>query len=132
MLISLIFFILASISNAVMDTCSHHFSNSVFSKLNPKFWDATISWMNKYVDGNPSKGIRKLFWIINFPVQLTDAWHMFKSLMIIFICASIATFKGYTIYYFEYEWLNIAIAIIVYGTTWNLFFSLYYGYIFKK
>ena len=86
--LSLIFIILASISNAIMDTVLYHHDRSIFKDYKTGFWSDTyfVSWKNKYVDGDPKKGRVKWFWIINKPVQLTDAFHFFKMLMIIFIC----------------------------------------------
>ena len=131
-MISLLFFILASVANAIMDTCSHHYSTSVFKKLNPMFWNNEISWRSKYIDNDPTKGKRKIFnGLLNFPVQLTDAFHFFKSLMIIFICFSIATFDLNFLYIFDY-WICVLIVVTVYGTLWNITFSLFYNRILRR
>jgi hypothetical protein len=47
---------LAAICNSVMDSVAHHFPNSVFKQRKAIFWDPSISWKNKYNDGDPSKG----------------------------------------------------------------------------
>jgi hypothetical protein len=132
-MISLIFFILASICNSIMDTLCHHHSTSIFKKHITGFWSDSIlqSWKNKYANGDPLQGRKKLFWIINVPVQFTDAFHFFKSLMIIFTCLSIATFWLNEIYFFDY-WINVLIVIIIYGTAWNATFSLFYNKILRR
>lgn len=123
---------LASICNAVMDTSVHHFSISIFNNKtgkNKKFWDGKTSWKNKYINGDKNQG--RIKWNIlgikfNKPVQLTDSFHLFKTLMIIFLCLAIAisdpskTFWGKTL------------DILIYGTTWNMTFSLFYNKILIK
>lgn len=130
LIVSLSSWILASICNAVMDTSDHHFHTSIFKNKNPMWWNAEVSWKNKYVDGNPQLGFRKIWKNINYPVQLTDSWHFFKMWMIVFITISIVTFKDqlfqstnpiYTLFY-----------ILIYGIIWNSIFSLFYNKILRK
>jgi hypothetical protein len=98
-LLSTLFLCLAAVCNAVMDICSHKFTKSIFAiKKDFKFlsikvnkhrwwtwWNTQYSWRNKYVNDDPQYGRKKLWGTsINYPVQLTDAWHLFKTLMIIF------------------------------------------------
>ena len=130
-MISLIFIILASVCNAFMDTSVHHYSTSIFSKLNPLWWNGEISWKNKYIDGDSTKGRVKWFFGINKPIQITDAFHFFKMLMIIFICSSIATFDRQWVFN-EYTFWSCLLAITIYGTLWNLTFSLFYNKILKR
>lgn len=123
-IISIIFFVLAAICNSIMDKTDHHFNKSIFKTFkNRKWWYTPNSWKNKYVDGDSTKGRVKILFNINKPVQITDAWHFFKTLMIIFICISIVTYQP--IY-------NKFIDIIIYGTIWNTNFSLMYNRILKK
>lgn len=130
--LSLTFIILAAICNAVMDTSVHHYSTSVFKKLNPKFWNGEISWKNKYIDGDPSKGRVKWFFGLAKPVQLTDAFHFFKMFMIIFICLSIITFdKCSTLVGCEYHWYSFLMVLGIYGFMWNAWFSLFYNKILR-
>lgn len=113
--------ILASICNAIMDITAHKFHRSVFKKLNPQYWNPEISWKNKYVDGDSNKG--RVKWFLNFdkPVQLTDAWHLFKSLMIIFLCGAIGVACLISLPIFE-----SFIIFLTVGVVWNLVFSLFY------
>lgn len=124
---SFLFLILASFCNAVMDTCAHHYYKSVFSKHNPYFWNADISWVNKYINRDSSLGRKKIYKNINYPVQFTDSWHLFKMLMIIFITLSIVTFDCSVILNYKYYLLYICI----YGCLWNCTFSLFYNKILK-
>lgn len=51
----------------------------------------------------------------------TDAWHLFKMLMIIFIIAAIITYKGMELWYY------LPLSYIA----WNGCFLLFYRYIFR-
>lgn len=126
-MISIIFWILAAICNAIMDVCSHHFKQSIFHRKGwIRFWDTEYSWLNKYVNVNPVLGRRKIKiwkWKFNYPVQLTDSFHLFKMLMIVFICLSIVTFKPL---------FNWWIDFTLFGLVWNLIFNLFYNKILIK
>lgn len=124
-IISIILLILAAICNSIMDTLDHHFNKSIFSKLNnKKWWDYSNSWKNKYIDGDPKKGRIKILFNINKPVQITDAWHLFKTLMIIFICISLSINLYIGCILIDN---SILLNIIIYGISWNLSFSLFYN-----
>jgi hypothetical protein len=80
--------ILAALSNAVMDVLKDHFDTSVFKNKNRVFWDPRISWMNKWIDGDKTKG--RTYWFVKGvkivkPAMITDAWHIFKALMLVFL-----------------------------------------------
>lgn len=124
---SLIFFCLAAICSACIDTLEFHFDKSVFNyyRCNLNWWNPTYSWYNKYKGRNPQKGLRKWLW---FDVPCVDAWHTFKSLMIVFICLSIAFFRMPV----PETWYNIMLIFVVFGVFWNLTFNLFYNKILIK
>lgn len=71
-------FVLAILVLIVMDTLAHHFSTSRFQKLNPKRWNAQISWMTPNdVDDVYGRGITKKF--LGVPL---DAWHILKYIFL--------------------------------------------------
>jgi len=119
--ISLIFLSLSAICNAIMDTVSFHYEKSIFYKLsNHKWWNPKISWNNKY---NQDSTRKKWLWgLINKPVQVTDAFHFFKMLMIMFIVIAIVTYKGMNLWYY------LPLSYIA----WNGTFVLFYKYLLKK
>lgn len=137
-MISMLFIILASICNAVMDITSFQFHKSVFKDLNKYIWYPKFSWRNKYIDFNFKKG-RAKWGPFKIPVQLTDSWHFLKMLMIIFICTSIVTYD------FEFivmlnslvglpiplNWIKLE-ALGLYGLLWNVPFSLFYDKVLRK
>lgn len=125
--ISIFFFILSSICNSVMDILTHHYERSVFKGKDRQYWDPTISWKNKYVDWDSGLTQRKKIFGINKHVSLTDGWHLFKSLMIIFLVTSIITISNTNI--------NLLYSIglfILYGIVWNLTFNLFYHKILRS
>ena len=136
-MISFIFIILAAICNAFMDTSVHHYYSSIFTKLNPLWWNGEISWKNKYNNVLTGDGGRKkckiLFFNVNKPVQITDAFHFFKTLMIIFICLSVVTYNKYCMFIgCHLTWYNFLIMLSIYGVLWNVSFSLFYNKILRK
>ena len=134
-MISLLLVALAAICNAVMDVISFHYKQSIFTKYNPQWWNPAISWKNKYVDyskfaeytGKVSKLEKRIFILnlfsIKYPTFLTDAWHFFKSLMIVLLGFAIVLYVPV---------VNIYVDIILVGLAWNLVFNVFYNKLFKK
>lgn len=117
LLVSYLCFALAAFCNSVMDTLDHHFINSIFNstKLDDKFWNPSIShWTTPYLPYTKYK---------------LDAWHLFKSLMIIFHALSncFIFLAGTYITNLYSEILSIFILLIVYGIIWNVPFNLFYN-----
>jgi hypothetical protein len=132
LILSALFIAFASICNAIMDVTSHHFERSVFYKVKNKYWwDSANSWKNKYINGDSTLG--RIKWNIlgikiNKPVQITDAWHFFKTLMIIFLCGAIVAGLTSTM---VFSWYYLIAMFITSGVIWNTTFSLFYNRIFK-
>ena len=128
MVYSLIFIMLAAICNAIMDKITYHWYSSVFcSNVDITWWNPEISWLNKHVNKNPNMPIKKICWGL-FDVPCTDAWHTFKSSMVVLIVLAIVTFDC-TIVRFWYEYI---IMIIAFGLMWNLTFNLFYNKLLKS
>lgn len=130
-MLSLLFFVLAAIANSVMDTSVHHYSTSKFKTLDRFFWDGEISWKNKYINGDPKLGRVRWYFGLVKPVQLTDAFHLFKSLMIILLSLSITTFDIGFFSISEYSLISFPLVVLLYGFLWNTTFSLFYDKILK-
>jgi hypothetical protein len=132
--LSYILVALASTCNAVIDKLSHHYDRSIFKDFKNRYWwDPTMSWENKYVLGKPEYG--RVKWnILGFrvikPVQFTDAWHFFKMLMIVFMCAAISC--GIFYHHENLTWWWFVIYLGSLGTLWNITFSAFYDKILKK
>lgn len=106
-MLSLSLVIFASISNACYETLDRHFFESVFKKLNPKFWYMYESW--KYA--------KKIF---GYKI---DGWHLFKSAMIVALVFAIVLYKPI---------INWWADILIYGTTWNMTFGLFYSKLLRR
>ncbi len=107
-----IFIHLAAMANALMDSVEHEgIVNTIFNKLNPKFWSKRISCDHA---------------IVIFKYKL-DAWHIAKTLMVLFLCTGFSLVVKYEISLFP-PWLNV----ILLGGNWILSFNLYYNKIFRK
>ena len=72
----------SAMSKAIMDTCASSFESSVFKNLNPLFWNKSVSWKNKWKNGDQAQGEA-------FPgsstifVSLTDGWHFFQHFFLL-------------------------------------------------
>lgn len=135
-MISLLIFILASICSASMDKCQFHYNKSIFSKLNnDKYFSAELSWTNKYIDGDFKKGMRKCLWgLFDYPVCLTDFWHLMKSSMLFLTVLSIVFYEP-TLSYFNFGLCQPILWIfdfILFGIAWNLVFNLFFNRILAK
>lgn len=148
-MVSIVFLLLASVCNAIMDVCSYKFRKSILAlDKDVKFlfwtidkhswwrwWNGEYSWRNKYLNDDVSQGRLKIKHIftkllligeLNYPVQLTDAWHLFKTLMIIFICSSISHPLSLTTPITNNFILDFFIYLTILGIVWNKTFSYLY------
>lgn len=82
------------------------FNQSIFKRLKKGFWCKTESASRPF---------------IRFTKYRPDAWHLAKSLMVIFICLAIIFYKP----------LFPIIDFCIFGICWNIFFNLGYNKIFK-
>jgi hypothetical protein len=119
-----LFLSLAAISNAGMDTLTHHYQDSfaVKYKLDRQFWDPAISWKNKYVDGDPTKDKVKmslLFFSINKPSFLTDGWHLLKAIMLSFIFLS-------SVVWIPVNWWKKLLIFLGFVVLWSAVFEIVY------
>ena len=137
-------FYLSSTCNAVMDKVDHQPQQLPFwHKITGKqkvWWNIKKGWQNKYINRDPARG--RVKWNImgikiNKPVQLTDAWHFFKMLMILFYTYPPAHIIGRLIgEKMSFNALQNAVCIafvwLIIGIWRNTNFSLWYNKILKK
>ena len=86
-ILGMLFIVVASISEAIMDTVQFHYEKSIFKhnpiKYNQLFWDASISWKNKYKENSTTEP--KFYGSTTIFVFTSDAWHFFKFLRNLFL-----------------------------------------------
>jgi hypothetical protein len=118
-MVALVF--LMAFFNAVMDATENdpNFNESIFRKLNRKFWLKTVSW----------EFAKKIFG------YKLDAWHLAKSCMVMCIAGALVLCViigiiigsgGKAIY-----WANYLLFFGGIGLLWNGTFRLFYHIIFK-
>ena len=122
-LIPILLYCIGGIFDAVMDTCSDHFDISVFKNLSPSYWNKNVSWVNKYVNGDPKLGFKKK-WGIVIPPAFLDAWHLAKSIKEVFNCLvlSAALYIG-----FSYSIDLLILWFIIAGVSRDYFFGIFYN-----
>jgi len=154
LVLSIICVALASICNSVMDTLVHHYHASIFNTGDAEdnqYYNPKISWLNKYVGRDVLKG--RLTWIVKIPTKIkirggfdadvkdfdtkikvhpffTDAWHFYKSLMVVLLCAAVTFAMKCGI---DMDWWVYILYFIGLGTVWNVNFSAFYNrFLIKK
>jgi hypothetical protein len=126
-LLSVIFFTLASICNAMMDTLQFHWSTFRWKdKVNDQYWNPSISWRNKYINGDPKQGFKYKF-PFGFMSNFLDAWHLFKSTSIFLMVFSIVCFDFNNRFFFDNYWLNQIMWVAIYGLTWIFSFNIFFN-----
>ena len=126
-MITLILVILAGILNAAMDiiVSTSRYNKSVFKMLPKKwepFFDSTISWQNKWKNGDRNQG-EKFFGSSTFLVWTTDAWHLFKTTMLLCFSIAIVTYS---------PMVHPIIDAVIYWLTFGAVFELFWSKIFLK
>ena len=100
-----------------MDKLSFHFHKSVFNGLDANFWDPSVSWQHAK--------------IIPFTKYKVDAWHLFKSGMIIFICMGLM-FAYMSNGIADFNILSFTVILLVLGVLWNATFNLFFNHLLAK
>ena len=130
-ILTFLFLSLAAVSNAGMDTLTHHYKNSfaAYYNLSRQFWNPSISWQNKpalpsgrYVNGDPAEQKGKLsllFLSINKPSFLTDGWHLLKAIMLAFILLS-------SVIWIPANWWKKILIFFGLAIIWSVVFEIFY------
>lgn len=118
--------IIAAIAWAVIDKPLFHWSSSIFSRLDPKYWQVLFpgeSWLNKYKGRKYSRGPAfpgSTTWL----VWLTDSFHLFKQIVISTVCIPPTLV---VCMYFDW-WAWWLVLLIWFG--WNVVFAVTFHYFF--
>lgn len=125
-ILGILLVIAASISEAIMDTIQFHYERSIFKldpiKYNPLFWDASISWQNKYKENSMTE--EKFYGSKTIFVFLTDAWHFFKFLRNLFLFIGLPLLGLGS--------LNIIIAVVIARVLYGLVFTFCFDKVLIK
>lgn len=83
---TIILLILAAASNAICDVLKNFYYVSKFRKLNYKFWNPEISYLNMWEVHNVKE---KFFGSTTIFCWICDAWHLFKAIWLVSIIGAI-------------------------------------------
>jgi hypothetical protein len=116
--LSLVCWELAAICNAIMDTLKFHYYTSIFCE---KYGVYNAFWNEDVKDNKP--------YIIPGTKYKVNAWHLFKSAMIVLfaLCNCFIFLAGTYITYLPYKIIIVTGLLIVYGFRWNGFFNLFFN-----
>lgn len=121
MMFTILLLIIASISNAIMDILDHRWSSSIFTLLakhKHSFWASkTDSWVRKYKNYDRVSKIPAFPLATTVLVAFTDAWHLFKEIMLSSFSLALAINLEYPVYY-----STPTIRILI-GIVFELFYS---------
>jgi hypothetical protein len=120
LIFNITFIWIGGLSESIQDNIINKFDQTIFNtdKYNRQFWDPSVSWKNKYVEGSKLKK----WWYKNTGVIVTDAWHLFKSI--------------HTISFYLLSIISIISSLLIFDNKIyiGLFFSISFliSYLFKK
>jgi hypothetical protein len=107
----IVFIALAAICNATQDTLAHHFSVSIFKGKNEKFWNPAVSWQ-----------VAKF---IPFTKYKLDAWHIHKSVSLLFLFTAMLCYHYCPIWVSGIWWVDL----LIMGASWDIPFNTFYNHI---
>jgi hypothetical protein len=128
--------ILAGICCAVYEIIYVAYDNSIFRNLNPEYWNPKMSWIYKWSSPIKQGSAPKRWYHFGmtpqrperFPysstifVALTDAWHLFKSIMLLCIMVSLVNYT---------EIINPIVDTIIFYVCFTFPFEMFYTYILR-
>ena len=121
-----IILIVSAISKASLVKLNFHFYESIFAKLNHRFWNSEYSWQNKWRDGKPELGEDYPFSSTLF-VFLTDGWHLMQFIFLntIFLALFFVSLQDFSL-------REAIVHLILLRALFGVTFELYFKYIFAS
>ena len=134
-MISLILIALAGALNATYEILFTGFNQSIFKKLNPEFWNPLESWKFKWASPFPQPVEDKWYYFGFLPrykerfpysstvfVFLTDAWHLFKALMLGCIMLAVVNYSVVITPFIDFILLYV---------TFTFTFTMFFDYVLR-
>ena len=121
-IITSLLFALAGSCSGAKDMIEHKFSCSIFQLIKNqsiRYWFES-HWQSKYIEGDPEKGVVKLFGFFPAPPFIWDSWHCAKNMMLAFIIGAISIASAMV----DFSWWHP----ITYATAWWVGFESFYEY----
>lgn len=110
--------VFAGFWNSVMDVLKTRYNTSIFASWKNQTWlKPSLSWRNKWKDGDKSQGER-FFGSSTFLVWITDFWHLAKMLMLVGIGFAIVMYKPIVAW-----WIDWFILYCAFTVPFEIFYS---------
>jgi hypothetical protein len=134
-MITLILLAIAGVFNAIYEILFTSYKYSVFSNLDPQYWDPKTSWKYKWKYPLRPAPVKWYYFVFQprykerFPysstilVWLTDAWHLFKALML-------GCLMGAIVFYTPI--IHPLLDFVIFYITFTFTFTIFYEYILRK
>lgn len=116
----------SGMADGLAEACKFHPQGVTEVFGNPKFWDNSLSWRNKYRNGDPAQGAK-------FPLSTTaltwttDGYHLSRMIRNSTVIAAITIRLGEP----AKAWYYYIAEAVIYYLTYQLGFTITYDIIFK-
>jgi hypothetical protein len=126
-----LFALIYGVLDATRDTLAHHFTRSIFAGWNAQFWDANLSWCNKWL--NCQSGVEKYWGSSTFLSFTTDGWHLVKFFQLRMVAFFPALWLSYQISMEKSILFRLGVfmaAFTLFSLVQSIGFTLCYDYFF--
>jgi hypothetical protein len=131
-MLSILFFILAGASNAVMDKIIFHWGRSVFKGTKFEQWaNPKVSYKNKWKNKSNSLDGERFFGSSTIFVWTTDLWHFAQSFMITFFVLGVLSYDGIVNIGGLYV-LNLIIDYVILKMAFSISFEIFWSKVLEK
>lgn len=129
-MILLLLIFLAGMFKAVMDVLQFHYSKSIFEHHSDKFWDPSVSWINKWK--NSSAVTPRFFGSTTFLVWVTDGWHLFQMLFLSSIFLALVNYTPIVTLYDCSKLCSLLVNYTILRVIFACSFTLFYDHILVR
>ena len=118
--------LVSGMADGLAEACKFHPNGVTGAFGNPQFWDNSLSWRNKYRNGDPAQGAK-------FPLSttalawMTDGYHLSRMIRNSTMIAAITIRIGEP----AKKWYYYIVEAAIYYLTYQLGFTITYDIIFK-
>lgn len=119
----IILLVIAMVAYSTNSVLLFRYETSLFSKLNPKFWNPKISWLNKYTIDKDGNKIPKFFLSTTMLVWTTDAYHLLQFIHLTCVQLVVALLLNNTIKITENYIFNCIFIFIGIKSTFSFSFE---------
>ncbi len=126
--------IIYAFCDATKDTLAHHYGASIFNQFNPQFWDANLSWCNKWL--RCESGQERFWGSSNMFVFMTDGWHLMKffidRLLWFFPALLLTIIFDFENSFLKKDWVKVVGFYVFLSVLQNVVFTIFYHYLLLR